>query len=404
MNPLQALSGIRVVDFCWVLAGPLGTRILANFGAEVIRVESRARPDGVRQAGGPDGAPNPNLGNLFNDVNTGKRSLTVDLRDERGGELVRRLIATADVVTNNYRPGALERMGFGYEELRGLKPDIILLNMPGTHRLGPWRPRSTMGNIVMAASGFNHLTGFPGRRPRGLGVAYPDFTSPYLMATTILAALRERDRSGSGQELDLSQLSGMISLLGVEWMHYRATGVQPARRANRDPNYCPHAPYPTRGEDEWCAIAVETDTQWVALCALMGRPPLAETARFASHEARKAHEDEVDEIVAEWTRGQDRWELAETLQRNGIAAAAVESLRDTMEVDPQLRAHYQRITQPSDPDVEVTIDREAIRFAGHEHVLERAPMLGEHNERVLREIVGLSREDFDRLVVDGVID
>ena len=148
MNPLGALSGIRVVDFCWVLAGPLGTRILANFGAEVIRVESRARPDGVRQAMGPDGAPNPNLGNLFNDVNTGKRSLTVDLRSERGRELVRRLIATSDVVTNNYRPGALERMGFGYEELRALKPDIILLNMPGTHRLGPWRPRSTMGNIV----------------------------------------------------------------------------------------------------------------------------------------------------------------------------------------------------------------------------------------------------------------
>ena len=290
MNPLGALSGIRVVDFCWVLAGPLGTRILANFGAEVIRVESRARPDGVRQAVGPDGAPNPNLGNLFNDVNTGKRSLTVDLRSERGRELVRRLIATSDVVTNNYRPGALERMGFGYEELRALKPDIILLNMPGTHRLGPWRPRSTMGNIVMAASGFNQLTGFPGRRPRGLGVAYPDFTSPYLMATTILAALRERDRSGSGQELDLSQLSGMIALLGVEWMHYRATSVQPPRRANRDPNYCPHAPYPTRGEDEWCAIAVETDSQWAALCALMGQPQLAETPRFASHEARKAHE------------------------------------------------------------------------------------------------------------------
>ena len=353
---------------------------------------------------GPDGAPNPNLGNLFNDVNTGKRSLTVDLRSERGRELVRRLIATSDVVTNNYRPGALERMGFGYEELRALKPDIILLNMPGTHRLGPWRPRSTMGNIVMAASGFNQLTGFPGRRPRGLGVAYPDFTSPYLMATTILAALRERDRSGSGQELDLSQLSGMIALLGVEWMHYRATSVQPPRRANRDPNYCPHAPYPTRGEDEWCAIAVETDSQWAALCALMGQPQLAETARFASLETRKAHENEVDEIVAEWTRGQDRWELAETLQRNGIAAAAVESLRDTMEVDPQLRAHYQRITQPCDPDVEVTIDREAIRFAGHEHVLERAPMLGEHSEIVLREIVGLSREEFDRLVVEGVID
>ena len=404
MNPLEALAGIRVVDFCWVLAGPLGTRILANFGAEVIRVESNARPDSVRQAPGPDGVANPNLGYLFNDVNTGKLSLTVDLREERGRELVRRLVATADVVTNNYRPGALERMGFGYEALCELRPDIILLNLPGTHRDGPWWPRSTMGNIVMAASGFNHLTGFPGRRPRGLGVAYPDFTSPYLMATAILAALRERERTGAGQELDLSQLSGMISLLGVEWMQYRATGEQPERRANRDPNYCPHAPYPTRGEDEWCAIAVEDDDQWSELCALMGRPELARAERFASHAARKASEDELDEIVSEWTRGQDRWALAARLQQAGIAAAAVESLRDTLQEDPQLRDHYQRVRQPSDPDVEGVIDAEVIRFAGVEHRLVRAPMLGEHNERVLCDMVGLSREEFDRLIVDGVVD
>jgi crotonobetainyl-CoA:carnitine CoA-transferase CaiB-like acyl-CoA transferase len=402
-SPLHALEGVRVVDFCWVLAGPLGTRILANFGAEVIRIESSRRPDSLRQASGPDGKLDPDLAGLFNDANTGKRSFAVDLGQQRGRELVRELIATADVVSNNFRPGALERLGLGYAELRKLRHDIILLNMPGTHRRGPWSPRSTLGNTVMGASGYNHLIGFPHQRPRGLGVAYPDFTSPYLLATTVLAALRERDRTGRGQELDLSQLSGMISLLGVEWMAYRATGEQPARRGNRDPNWAPHAPYPTRGEDEWCAIAIARDEEWATLSELMQRSELAADPRFATHAARKLHEDELDAIVSSFTRRHDRWELAERLQRHGIAAAAVENLRDTFELDPQLRHHYQLVRQPNAPHVDIPVDGEAIRFAGLEHRLERAPVQGEHNEYVVCQILGISPEEYAELVVDGVL-
>ena len=258
-EPHGALSDVRVVDFCWVLAGPIGTRLLASHGADVIRIESTRHPDGMRSAPGPDGRPNPDLGGLFHTANAGKRSLAVDLSSERGREIVRQLIATADVVTNNFRPGALERMGFGYEALRSIRPDIILLNLPGTHKKGPWAARPTMGNVVMAASGFNPLMGFPGRRPRGVGVAYPDFTSPYLLATTVMAALRQRAHTGRGQELDLSQLSATISLLGAEWMQYHATGRQPPPAANRDPDHAPHGVFPTRGTDEWIAIAVRGD-------------------------------------------------------------------------------------------------------------------------------------------------
>lgn len=402
-DPRRALDGVRVVDFCWVLAGPLGTRILANFGAEVIRIESNARPDSLRQASGPDGRADPDLGGMFNDANTGKLSLTIDLRNARGRALVRRLIARSDVVTNNFRPGALERMGFGYETLAAENPGIILLNMPGTHRRGSWAPRSTLGNTVMGASGYNHLMGFPGRRPRGLGVAYPDFTSPYLLATTVVAALRERESTGHGQELDLSQLSGMISLLGVEWMQYAASGVQPPPRANRDPNACPHGVYPTRGDDEWAALAVEGDGEWGVFCDLIERPACSREPRFATHAARKANEDEVDALVSGWTRERDRWDVADLLQAHGIAAAPVENLRDTYERDPQLRHHYQRVRQPNAPDVDIPIDGEAIRFVGFDHRLERAPMLGEHNEHVCCTILGLSREEHDRLVVDGVL-
>jgi crotonobetainyl-CoA:carnitine CoA-transferase CaiB-like acyl-CoA transferase len=219
----------------------------------------------------------------------------------------------------------------------------------------------------------------------------------------VMAALRARDAGGGGRHLDVSQLSGTISLLGVEWMRYRATGIQPPPSANRSPNHCPHGVFPARGEDEWCAIAVESDAEWRSLCGLLEHEELSRDARFATHAARKAHEDEVDEIVSAFTRGRERFELAEALQAVGVAAAPVESLRDTCERDPQLRDHYQRIRQPSAPGVAIPIDGEAIRFVGLPHRLRRAPMLGEHSERVLREIVGLGGDELDALVVAGVV-
>jgi crotonobetainyl-CoA:carnitine CoA-transferase CaiB-like acyl-CoA transferase len=399
----SALDGVVVVDFCWVLAGPIGTRILASFGADVIRVESTRHPDGMRSQLGPNGKPDADLGGLYNTANAGKRSVTVDLRTEKGRDVVRRLIARADVVTNNFRPGALERMGFGYDVLCDLKPDIILLNLPGTHKRGPWRDRPTMGNVVMAASGFNPLMGFPGSRPRGVGVAYPDFTSPFLLATTVLAALRDRARTGCGQELDLSQLSATISLLGVEWMQYRASGEQPPPGANRSPNLCPHGVFASQGDDAWCALAVDGDDEFGAFCRVIGRPSLAGDPRFVTHGARKQNEDALDEIVAAWTAARDGWELAAELQSQGIAAAPVENLRDTFERDPQLRDHYPRVFQPSAPETPIPVDREVIAFDGSHPAARRAPMLGEHNEPVLREIAGMSDDEYTALVLANVL-
>ena len=366
-DPARALAGLRVVDFGWVLAAPIGTRILASFGAEVIRVESAAKPDSMRSQVGPDGQPDPDMGGLFNSVNAGKKSLAVDLSKPDGLQLVKELIATADVVVNNFRPDALERMGLGFDVLQALKDDIILLNLPGAHRRGPWAQRPSMGNILMAASGFNMLTGFAGERPRGIGIAYPDFTSPHLLVATILAAVRQRARSGAGQQLHLTQLSGVLSLLGCEWMQFKATGRQPPRNANRNPNYCPHGVYPAREEtdpamDAWIAIAVADDQQWRSLCQVMGQPGLADDARFATHDARKRHEDELDVIVAAWTAANDKWWMADVLQEAGLAAAAVEHLKDMLEVDPQLPGHYQMVHQPGAPDVDIPIDREAARM------------------------------------------
>ncbi|MEM9176778.1 MAG: CoA transferase [Myxococcota bacterium] len=402
-DPARQLEGLRVVDFGWVLAAPIGTRLLASYGAEVIRIENRRKPDSMRSQLGPDGQPDPDLGGLYNTVNAGKKSLCLDLGTPGGIDLLLDLVRTSDVVVNNFRPGALERMGLGYDVLRTARPDIVLLNMPGAHKKGPWSGRASMGNILMAASGFNMLTGFEGEQPRGIGIPLPDFVAPHLLTATILSAIRKRDRGGGGQEIDLAQLSATVALLGAEWMQYRATGTAPPRNGNRDANACPHGVYPAAGEDDWLALAVQSEAEWIAFTNAIGDPGLAEDPRFATHAARKLHEDALDERVRAWTRRQDKWRGAEHLQAAGVAAGPVEHLRDTFERDPLLRAHYQIVHQPVAPDVAIPIDRESARYVGREHVLTRAPGLGEHNEHVVREVLGRSDEDFIELVVSGVL-
>ena len=402
--PRMPLEGIRVLDFCWVAAGPLGTRILANFGAEVIKVESGMRIDPVRNQPVGGGQYHPDLPDLFNDANTGKKSLTLDLTTERGKELIWELVPKVDVVSNNFSAGALARMGFPYEKLREANPGVILLHLPGVGGDSPWAPRRTLGNLLMAASGMNFLTGFPGREPRGMGVAYPDFTTPHLTVASVLSALRARERDGKGREIELSQLSATTALIGAQWMQFAHTGEQPPRPGNRDLNLCPHGVYPAAGDDEWVALAVEGDAGWAAFAQAIGRPDLAVAPEFATHAARKANEDALDAIIAAWTAPQDRWAVAERLQAAGVAASAVEDLRDMMEVDEGFRDHYQYVRQPSAPEVEIAIDGEPIRFAGEERrVLRRAPVLGEHNEPILRDLLGLTQSEFDALVVEGVV-
>jgi benzylsuccinate CoA-transferase BbsF subunit len=265
-----------------------------------------------------------------------------------------------------------------------------------------------MGNILMAASGFNMLTGFPGERPRGIGIAYPDFTAPHLLVATILAAIRQRNLQGVGQELHLTQLSSVLSLLGAEWMQYKATDKQPSRNGNRNPNDCPHGVYPTLDEadpeiDCWVAIAVRGEAQWRAFCEVARKTAWLNDPRFIDHVARKENEDDLDALIVEWTRGQDKWRLADLLQAQGIAAAPVEHLKDMLEKDPQLHGHYQTLHQPVAAHVDIPVDREGARWVGSELDLRRAPMLGEHNLYVIQEILGYSDERFARLLVEEVL-
>ena len=397
------LAGLRVLDISWVLAGPIGARILANLGAEVIKIESEVRMDSIRRAVLPPDGTDLSTGGWFNCANTAKLSATVNTSKPAGRELLGRLAARCDVVVDNLRPGVIERMGVSYAELRKANPGIIVAHLPGPGSPGPWSGLPSFGNQISAAAGLNMVTGFPGTPPTGLGVAFADFVGPYLLASSVLAAIRERERTGEGQEIEVAQLPGTLSLLGAEWLEFANSGNEPQRRANRDPNCCPHGVYPASGDDEWIAIAVDSEAGWRAFAATIGRPELADDRRFRTHALRKEHEDELDAIVASWTCRRDRWEAATLLQEHGIAAAAVEDIADQLDRDPCLERHYQTLDQPTAPGLVITVNAEPIRLAGVDQRVRRAPGLGEHNDFVFREIVGLSDDEFAELAGSGVI-
>ncbi len=395
----KPLDGLRVLDFSWVLAGPLGTRILANFGADVIRIESAVRPDLMRSEG-----DTVNSGGIYNDANLGKRSLTLDLSRPESAALIKRMVEQADIITENFRPGVLDRMGLSYEELKKINPRIIVAHLPGCGNTGPWAKRGTFGGVLMAAAGINEISGFEGDPPYGIACAYPDFTSPYLLVLMVLSALQERARTGKGQELVLNQLSATVALMGAEWMRWGVEG-EVHRNANRNVNYAPHGVYRTEGEDEWCAIAVQGEGQWKQFCEHLSLAALTEDKRFIDHAARCANADALDALISEKTRLCDGWHLADALQARGIAAAKVASLDEMLVRDPQLRfrRHYLEFTQPSDPETVLTVDGEAIRFVGAEPVLRRAPMLGEHNEEILSELAGLAEAEIAALIEAGIV-
>ncbi|MEO6398027.1 MAG: CoA transferase [Tepidiformaceae bacterium] len=396
------LAGLRVLELSWVLAGPLGCRILANLGAEVIKVESESRMDSIRGSVPPSSGPTFTAGGWFNDANTGKLSATINTKPAEGRELLRRLAMKCDIVIDNLRPGVVERMGVNYAELRELHPGIIVAHMAGAGRSGPWANFATFGNMITGASGLNVITGWKGAPPTGLGVAFADFVSPSMVASAVIAAVIERSRTGLGQEIDMSQLPGMISLMSAEWMRYARRGEQEPRRQNRDPNYCPHGIFPAAGVDQWIALAVGPD-MFASFAAAIGEPALAADPRFESHAARKQNEAALEAMVSTWTGARDRWAAAEDLQAAGIPAAAVESIADQLELNPQMMGRFEVVQQPTEPGLAITVHGEPIRIDGRDDPVRRSPALGEHNEYVFREILGLDEDEFVGLLGTGTI-
>ena len=403
-NRALPLNGIRVADFCWMIAGPTTSRTLADYGADVIKIESQARLDNIRAIGvQPPGPGSLDTNAVFNDVNTNKRSVTLNLNHPRAIELVKEIVLRSDVVTNNFTPERMDRWGLGYDDLRRIKPDIIMLTMPVMGATGPHKGYGAYGNGVIAYSGLSMNMGFPERPPTGIAALYSDFSAPYFAVSGLMAALYHRDRTGQGQFIDLSQAEATVNLLGTNILEYTANGALTPRRGNRSDACCPHGAYPCAGDDRWCAIAVENDEDWGRLCDAIGRLELASDARFATNAARRENEDDIDELISIWTRQRDAWDVMNTLQRHGVMAGVVADLEDLVTRDPWLPGQHLIPLTRGGEDVTFTTHAQPARMDGATPPLRRAPRMGEHNEEVFKEMLGISNDEFVQLLVDNVI-
>jgi crotonobetainyl-CoA:carnitine CoA-transferase CaiB-like acyl-CoA transferase len=408
MERSAALQGIRVLDFGWAMAGPQATRILADFGAEVIKIESRARIDQSRTHFGPfvDGERTLESCGYFNNFNRGKLSITLNLKKPQARDILRRLLAISDAVLENFSAGVLERWGFGYEEMRKIKPDIVYASMAGFGHSGPYRDYRSYGPTIQAVSGLTHLSGFPDREPASFGFSFMDHTGGYYGCMALLQGLFHRLRTGEGQYIDVAQVEAAMTLAGTSFLDKLVNGRESRRIGNRSeqPPMAPHGIYRSAGEDRWVAIACRDEEDWRDLCAVFGHPEWLEDPRFSDLSNRLKHQDELDALIEAWTRERAPHETMECLQRAGVPAGAVQLPSEVIESDPQTRLHglYPELDHP-------LIGRTA--YDGMPARLSRTPggpyrhgpLFGEHNDYVFGELLGMDEPERQALADEGVI-
>ncbi len=402
---MQPLSDLKVLDFCWVAAGPMTTGYLAEYGAKVVRVESRQRPD-VLRGSPPLGGTGKGLGRsgYYANYNANKHALGLNLAHAKAPALVKRFVAWADLVTENFTPGTMERRGLGYEDLRAVKPDIILFSTSMLGRDGPHASLPGFGAVLSSLSGMTGITGWPDRAPTNPYGAYTDFITPRFAVAAILAALDHRRRTGEGQHLDMSQLEVSLHFIAPALLDCALNGREGERLGNRDRVAAPHAAFPCAGEDRWITIACVTDAHWQALRQAMGEPAWARDPRFATLSGRKAHEDELESLVADWTRVREARALMESLQDSGIPAGVVQSNKGVIE-DPQLahRGHfvyYDHAELGRHP-----VQRSEFRLpAARSEANWSAPAIGAHTAEVCRDVLGMREDEIAALVTEGVLE
>lgn len=404
MSRRAPLAGIRVADFTWVWAGPFCTLQLAHLGAEVIRVESATRPCVTRLL--PPFAqfqPGPNRSGYFNQFNQGKKSLTLDLKRPEALAVAKRLCAASDIVVENFAAGVMERMGMGYEVLRALRPDVIMIALSGYGATGPDSDKVSYGPAQVPLSGLSSVTGYRGHPPMHVGISYGDPTGGLHGAVAVLAALLHRARTGRGQYIDLSQWETTMAVLPEAIVDYTMNGAPPPRDGNRDPHMAPHGVFPAAGDDRWLALTIEDDAAWRRLAQLMGRPALGDDPRFATLAARKRHEDALEELVTTWTRDQDADAAAAALQEGGIPAFPAARNQDLAE-DAHLAAR----------GFPVSLEHAEVGRLMHlgvpwrmsesdSRVRRAAPCVGQDTDQVLRDVCGYDADEISALRAADVL-
>lgn len=411
-----ALAGVRVIDLSQVFAGPYATKLLADMGAEVIRVECAARSGrggalprmkpggdfGASFPGGDTGERSYNRFAYYNEVNRNKLAITIDLSRPLGVEVFKRLVEISDVVLENFSPRVMPNFGLDYAVLKGINPKIIMISISAYGQDGPYRDCVSYGEGIEAMSGLSKLTAYPEGAPLKPGVAYADAAAGLHAAFAILAALRYRQQKGVGQYIDLSMRESLTPLLGEALMDYQ-TNHRPVRPiGNQHPKIAPHGCYRAKGNDKWIAIAIESDGEWQALREAMGDPTWSRDGKFDTNDGRLAHRDELDELIGKWTSNYDNIELVKTLQSHGIKAGAVLDAAELVN-DPHLkeRGFFTEIEHTeAEKHILPGVSWKMSRTPGR---IERpAPCFGEHNRYVLGELLGMSDDEIDQLAREGV--
>ncbi|MBN1613112.1 MAG: CoA transferase [Deltaproteobacteria bacterium] len=398
------LEGIRVTEFTSAWAGPYATALLAMLGAEVIKVESRKRPDYSRTISFTSGSQFSGLDAswVYDCLNLNKKCVTLNLSKPRAVDLAKRLVSASDVVAENMRPGVIERLGLGYEALRECKRDVIYLSSSACGQTGPEREYSGYAPAFAAMGGASFITGYEDWPPSTF-LGDIDLRSATTAAFAILAALVHRKKSGEGQYIDLASRETIAVMVGDVLLDYTMNGKVQTRRGNREETMAPHNNYRCRGDDRWIGIAVATEDEWLALCRVMGKPELAADGRFSDRDRRIANQEALDRIISDWTVHHDSNVLSAMLQKEGVAAAPCMNSEDLFK-DPHLKARevYQTVEHP-------VIGKDWVvappwRLSETPAAITRhAPLLGEHNDLVFHEMLGMSREEIQALEQEEVI-
>ncbi len=404
-----ALSHLRVCDLSGQLAGAGATKILAAFGAHVIRVEDPATNglwDALRGVGPyVDDRRGVNLGAGFNNHNVGKYGVTINLRTEEGKQLLRELVAVSDVVCENFAAGVMQHRGFGYEDLKRIKSDIVYVSNCGFGHTGPYREFKTWGPIVQAMSGLTYTSGLPDTEPAGWGFSYMDHGSAFYMTVAIMAALHHRERTGEGQHVDLATVPAGMAMLSTELLDWTVNGrtVQPSGNRADFGEYAPHGIYPCQGEDRWIAIACRDERERALLAKVLDEPALI-ADRFATLAQRIAAADELDGVVGAATATRDAVSLAEDLVGAGVPASVVKSPQERIDGDPDL-ARMGLFPTVTHPDIgKVRVEGVPMTFSATPWSIDSGgPRLGQHNREILGELLGHDDETLDEWAQRGVI-
>jgi crotonobetainyl-CoA:carnitine CoA-transferase CaiB-like acyl-CoA transferase len=400
----KILEGIRIVEFGWAVVGPLTTSWAGGYGAEVIKIESKTRPDIIRtMTPYKDDKAGLNNSLFFGRENANKMSLALNLKRPEGIDTAKRLVAKSDIVLESYTAGVMEKSGLGYKALKKVKPDLIMLSSCMYGQTGALRSMPGYGVPLTAISGLTYVCGWPDRPPTGPYGSYTDYLVPRLNLLALVSALDYRRRTGRGIYLDAAQLESSVQFMAPVLLDYTVNRRISGRTGNNSDLAAPHGVYPCKGKDRWCAITVFHEDEWQGFCKVLGNPAWTQKKEFSSLEKRKENEVELNRLVGEWTKDKEaRW-VMEHLQQAGVAAGVANDGKDLGE-DPQLKVdrYYRRMEHPRMGPVDYA--PHSIEFSKAPQELTRSPLLGEHTEFVAKRIIGLTDDEFEAYRAQGVFE